>query len=152
MKIFNKRHLGMFLTGGVLIGSLVGCSSEKTASNEKHVLPAKVEKLGVSVFTNDTTYTKGEKIIVTLENNAKTIGTFKVNCEPTKEDKVYSELLDDEANESAYELKPGQKKKIVFKRTRSFQKGEYHITVKTAAKHDSPLNLEILTSETIDLK
>lgn len=145
MKSFNK-----LLFSAILITSLAGCSTN-TASGE-HTPTAKVEKAGVSVFTNDTTYTKGEKIIVTLVNNSKTTGAFKVNCEPNKESMVYSDLLDDEANELAYILKPGQKQKIVFKRTRSFHKGEYHVTVRTAPRSDSPLDLDTLTSEVINLK
>ncbi|PEJ57052.1 hypothetical protein CN692_14230 [Bacillus sp. AFS002410] len=149
MKSFNK-----LLISAILITSLAGCSTDTTTTTtaEKHIPTAKVEKLGVSVFTNDTTYTKNEKIIVTLVNNAKTIGTFKVNCEPNKESMVYSDLLDDEADELAYILKPGQKQKIVFKRTRSFQKGEYHVTVRTAPNGDSSLNLDTLASEAINLK
>ncbi|MED1469243.1 hypothetical protein [Bacillus salipaludis] len=153
------RHWSLIIASGILVGSLIGCSSEdkttatkKTTTAEKHVPTAKVEIKGVSVFTNDTTYTGDEKIIVTLTNNAKTTGTFSVSCEPTDESKVYTYILHDEAGGYSYELKPGQKQKIVFSSDRSFQKGKYHVRVTTAGRHESPLDVEHLISKEINLK
>lgn len=112
MNINNRRIGSLVIASVLLVSSLVGCSSDnKSTTEEKHVPTAKVNLLGVSVFTNDTVYSGNEKIIVTLTNNSNKTGVFKVDCEPVKGATVPIEFLEEEDGGHGIELKQGQTQK-----------------------------------------